>query len=188
MKIKIIPALVLSLVLMPIIAVLVLTWRGSFQVKDLAVLGEVNSFELTERSGEKRSSKDLKNKVWVLSFFCTSCNDLAPLVALESQKISKALLFKENFRMVTVTLDPERDTEILVKEFASEWKADPFKWWFLRGDSKEIEKLKAATPEPASQFALIDHLGRIRGHYELQDSGQMKQILKEAKRLLKKAY
>jgi len=188
MKIKLIPTLVLSLVLMPIIAVLVLTWRGSFQVNDLKVLGEVPPFQLTERSGTKKSLEDLKKNVWVLSFFCVTCNDLAPLVALESQKISKALLFKENFRMVTLALDPAKDSPSQIVEFASSWKADPFKWWFLTGSLEEVEKLKTMAPEPQSQFVLVDHLGRVRGQYELQDSAQMKQLLKDAKRLLKKAY
>jgi len=188
MKLKLIPTLVLSLVLMPMVAVLVFVARGSYRVNDLKILGEVSPFELIERSGEVKSLDSLKGKVWVLNFFCTVCNQLAPLVALESQKISKALLFKENFRLVTVTLDPNTDSIDKINEFAKSWQSDPFKWWYLRGSPDEIEKLKSIGSQPSSQFFLIDHLGRIRGRYDLEAGQQMKQLLKDSKKLIKQAF
>ena len=131
----------LSLVAMPVVAILVLTYRGSFRVYDLKVLGEVTPFSLTERSGNSVTLDNLKGKVWVANFIFSSCKTQCPLILMEAQKISKALLFKENFRMVSVTIDPINDTPERLKTYADEWKADPFKWLFLTGSLSEIKNL-----------------------------------------------
>ncbi|MFM8313729.1 MAG: hypothetical protein ACKOA8_05535, partial [Deltaproteobacteria bacterium] len=68
MKIKAVPALVLSLVSMPIIAITFLAWRGSFQVKELKNYGEVKPFKLLERSGKEITLDSLRGKVWVANF------------------------------------------------------------------------------------------------------------------------
>lgn len=199
MKIKAVPVLVMSLVAMPVIAISFLTWRGSFQVRELKKFGEVKPFHLTERSGKKVTLDSLRGKVWVANFIFTSCTSQCPLIMMEAQKISKALLFKENFRMVSVTIDPMSDTPERLNQYATEWKADPFKWLFLTGaftdvkalmqDSlkvpSEVEGLELAH---SSQFVLVDHLSRIRGYYSAEDTDQMKKLLRDSKDLLKKSF
>lgn len=199
MKIRAIPSLVLSLVAMPVVAILVLTYRGSFRVHDLKVLGEVTPFSLTERSGKPVTLDSLKGKVWVANFIFSSCTSQCPLILMEAQKISKALLFKENFRMVSVTIDPMNDTSEKLKTYADEWKADPFKWLFLTGSFSEIKNLmtqglklpsevEGMEVMHSSKLVLVDHLARVRGYYDAEDSHQMKQLLKDSKTLLKKAF
>jgi len=188
MKVRIIPSLVVSLVLMPIIAVLVLSFRGSFRIRDLKIFGQIPAFSLTERGGEKKNLESLRSKVWILNFICSSCDNLSPLIMLEAQKISKALLFKENFRVVSVSSDPAKDSPQKLSEFASGWKADPFKWWFLTGTSPEFDHFIQSQPKFREKFILVDHLARIRGYYEAQDGRQMKQLLKDSKKLIKQAF
>jgi len=199
MKPRVVPALVLSLVAMPIVAIVILTVRGSFKVNDLKVIGEVTPFQFTERSGKLVDLETLKGKVWVASFVFSSCKSQCPMILMEAQKISKALLFKENFRMVSVTIDPMTDTPQRLKQLAEEWKADPFKWLFLTGSLSETKQfmtqgLKLPTEVEgvelmhSSKLVLVDHLSRIRGYYDAEDSQQMRRLLKDAKTLIKKSF
>ncbi|MFM8268567.1 MAG: SCO family protein, partial [Pseudomonadota bacterium] len=129
----------------------------------------------------------------------TSCTSQCPLIMMEAQKISKALLFKDNFRMVSVTIDPMTDTPSRLVKYANEWKADPFKWLFLTGSFSDVktlmhEGLQVPTEVEgvelmhSSKLVLVDHLSRIRGYYDAEDGSQMKQLLKDSKSLLKKAF
>ena len=196
---KTIPAIVISLVTMPIIAISILAYRGSFRVNQLPVLGEVAPFKLKERSGKEIDLDKLKGKVWIANFIFTSCTSQCPLIMMEALKISKALLFKENFRMVSVTIDPDTDTPQRLTEYADKWKADPFKWFFLTGDYVEVKNLmQKGLKMPAevegvdmmhsSKFVLVDHFAQIRGYYDADDGMQMKKLLRDAKELLKKTF
>lgn len=199
MRIRAIPALVISLVAMPVIAISFLAWRGSFQVRELKNFGEVTPFKLTERSGKSVNLESLRGKIWVANFIFTSCTSQCPLIMMEAEKVSKALLFKDNFRMVSVTIDPITDTPERLTRYAEEWKADPFKWLFLTGTFAEVKDfmhtgLKVPTEVEgvelmhSSKLVLVDHLSRIRGYYDAEDSQQMKKLLKDAKELLKKSF
>ena len=199
MKIKTVPALVLSLVAMPVIAISFLAWKGSFQTKELKNFGEVAPFKLTDRSGKEITLETLRGKVWVANFIFTSCKSQCPLIMMEAQKVSKALLFKDNFRMVSITIDPMTDNSDRLNKYADEWKADPFKWLFLTGKFEDIKALmhdglKVPTEVEgvelmhSAKLVLVDHLSRIRGYYDAEDSKDMKKLLRDSKDLLKKAF
>ena len=199
MKIKTVPALVLSLVAMPVIAISFLAWKGSFQTKELKNFGEVAAFKLTERSGKEITLETLQGKVWVANFIFTSCTSQCPLIMMEAQKVSKALLFKDNFRMVSITIDPMTDSPERLTKYANEWKADPFKWLFLTGTFGDVKALmhdglKVPTEVEgvelmhSAKLVLVDHLSRIRGYYDAEDSKDMKKLLRDSKDLLKKAF
>ena len=199
MKIKTVPALVLSLVAMPVIAISFLAWKGSFQTKELKNFGEVAPFKLTDRSGKEITLETLRGKVWVANFIFTSCKSQCPLIMMEAQKVSKALLFKDNFRMVSITIDPMTDNSERLNKYADEWKADPFKWLFLNGKFEDIKALmhdglKVPTEVEgvelmhSAKLVLVDHLSRIRGYYDAEDSKDMKKLLRDSKDLLKKAF
>jgi len=196
---KTIPALVFSLVAMPIVSIAFLTYRGSFKVNELKVLGEVPPFKLIERSGKEITLDSLRGKVWVANFIFTSCTSQCPLIMMEAQKISKKLLFKENFRMVSVTIDPMTDTPTRLTKYADDWKADPFKWLFLTGSYLDLKNLmqeglkipsevEGVDMMHSSKFVLVDSLSRIRGYYDAEDSSQMRALLKDSKELIKKAF
>lgn len=199
MKWRPIPIIIISLVTMPIVAVLVLTLSGSFIVREPKVYGEVKPFELIERQENRVTLNDLKGKVWIASFIFTSCSAQCPLLMAEAQKIQSALRFKEHFRLVSITIDPERDTPEKLRNYALKFKADPYKWLFLTGKYKDVANLmreglqmpKEVDGEDlmhSSKFALVDHFGRIRGYYDSNDPSETRQLLKDAKLLIKKAF
>ena len=45
--------------------------------------------------------------------------------------------------LLSITFDPARDTPERLAEYASQWKADPARWHFLTGSTKEIARVAA---------------------------------------------
>lgn len=187
---------------MPMIAIGVLLGFNAFQHKELPVINTLPEFSFTERSGKPFGSLDLKNKVWVGSFVFTSCSAQCPLIVIELQKIQKALRFKDNFRLVSFTLDPLTDTPERLSSYAEQAKADPYKWLFLTADNKKTQELvqkgfvlPSVDSEKAdgdivhsSKLVLVDGGGRVRGYYDSLESLEMKQLLKDAKTLIRGTY
>ena len=121
------------LFLMPIIAIGILMGFNAFQHKELPVITTVPEFSFTERTGQPYGSQQLKNKVWVGSFIFTSCSAQCPLIVSELQKIQKALRFKDNFRILSFTLDPLTDTPERLSAYANQAKAE------MEGQAKALQ-------------------------------------------------
>lgn len=193
----------MALVTMPIISVAILAATGALVEKQLPVYGEVPPFSLTERTGETVSNETLNQKVWVASFVFTHCAGQCPLIIEEVKKIQKALRFKERFRLVSITVDPKRDSTQVLAEYANKVNADPYKWLFLTGKEAEIQALVqngfrlSAADEGADaggdvthsgKLVLVDGFGKIRGYYDANESGEVRKLIKDAKKLIKKAF
>ena len=190
--------IVLSLFLMPIVALGILTATNSLYTKPLPTYGEVPDFTFHDRSGKDISKHDLYRKVWVAGFVFTNCAGSCPLIMGAMHEIQRKFLFKENFRLVGITMDPDRDTPEVLKAYADKNKADPYKFLFLTGDKKEVHsfvqsgfRLSAAEDKEegdithSGKLVLVDGFGRIRGYYDLEGDGAMRNLKTDIKRLLK---
>lgn len=191
--------LLVALFLMPVIAVCVLSVTKSFEEKILPQYGKVPAFELFERSGERVGSKELQNRVWIASFIFTSCGGQCPIITSRMKTIQSKLRFKENLRLVSISVDPKRDTVKALSAYALKYGADPYKWWFLTGNDKNIQSLvrngfRLANQEQegdiihSEKIVLVDSRGFMRGYYDANDDQQMKQIVRDAKALLKQVF
>jgi protein SCO1 len=199
MKKKLNPVLMLVLFLvgMPVLSVAVIALTGNFEVKELPVLGQVPEFRLTERSGEPYGSNELRGKVWVAGFIFTSCSMQCPIITGRLQSLQTKFRFKENWRAVAFTTDPDSDTVSVLKDYAVKAKADPYKWLFLTGPKNELTplisngfKLASDPTNPtihSEKLVLVDHLSRIRGYYDANDEAAVKKLVKDTKALIKKA-
>lgn len=144
------------------------------------------AFTQTERNGDKVTKEDLLGKVWVASFVFTRCAGPCPSVTATMAKLQKELNLaeEENLRLVTFTIDPDRDTPDELKKYAERFQAHTKRWHFLSGPeatqhdlatkgfmilSKRSDKEK---PDAGMEFdhstklALIDKKGNIRGYFD----------------------
>src|SRR5437868_10928465 len=80
-------------------------------------LGPVADFHFTDQLGRPVSRDDLRGKVWVASFFFSTCQQCAKhqgnLAALQDQ-----LAGWPGVRLVSFSVDPERDTPEQMSLFA----------------------------------------------------------------------
>jgi protein SCO1 len=141
-------------------------------------------FVLTERSGKEISNDDLTGKVWIASFVFTRCTMGCPQVTTTMARLQKELNLagRDDLRLVTFTVDPERDGTDDLKKYADNFRADPSKWLFLTGKEKlvrlllnkgfKIAAMKRADPKPGDEFdhstklLVIDKKGGIRGSFD----------------------
>ena len=150
---------------------------------DVAI--EVPDFTLTERSGKKVSRDDLKGKVWVASFVFTRCTGPCPQVTATMARLQRDLDLKNrpDLRLVTFTVDPDKDTANELRDYANSRQADPERWLFLTGmpeadlhrllkDGFKVTAQRAEKPKAGDEFdhssrlAVVDRAGNIRGYFD----------------------
>lgn len=183
------------------------TWpkQGGWDERPLEGLrnfGTVPDFSLIERSGKRLELSDLHGKIWIANFIYTTCTDTCPLQSAEMAKLQEHLRQRTNVRLVSISVDPERDTPQVLSRYADRFKADPSLWLFLTGERGEIYRLAqdgfrlSAVPVSApsasngdaiihsSRFVLVDTKKQIRGYYDSTDREALRRLKQDLKTLL----
>ncbi len=180
--------------------------------KTLVAFEKVPDFSFTNQHGNTITNQDYEGKVYVVEFFFASCPTICPKMNKNMLKIQDKFFGNPDFGMVSITIDPKRDTPEVLKKYAEEHQVTLKNWHFLTGDIDAIYKLsnegfKLYAGENAEAeggfehsglFALIDKEGYIRSRtiingenenpikfYDGLDSKQV-QMLKEDIALLLK--
>ena len=157
----------------------------------------IPEFTLTERSGQPLHSSDLTGKVWVADFFYTSCPGPCPALTSRFSEVQKALGDASEVRLVSISVDPAKDTPDVLKVYADRFKAGP-NWYFCTGDKDAIAKLAhdgfklpiaEGTPESGpithtTRLILVDKTGTARGFYEGTTEEGVRDIVRDIRRLL----
>jgi cytochrome oxidase Cu insertion factor (SCO1/SenC/PrrC family) len=104
----------------------------------LQVLGTVPDFTLHERSGVLVTKNDLLGKVWLAAFIFTQCAEECPLMSNQMARLQETYRAEPDFRLVSITVDPEHDTLAVLSQYASSLGAHPQRWLFLTGEKAAI--------------------------------------------------
>jgi protein SCO1/2 len=86
----------------------------------------------------------IKGKVVLINFMFTTCTSICPPMTanlFKVQELLKAELGKQ-VHMVSISVDPETDTPVVLKEYAQRFSARPG-WFFLTGAKADIEAVVA---------------------------------------------
>jgi protein SCO1/2 len=108
---------------------------------DLRPFGTVPRFALRERSGALVTQEDLLGHVWVVDFVFTRCADECPLVSQRMARLQTTFATQADFRLVSITVDPEHDTPDVLSRYAANFEADAQRWLFLTGEKTAIYQL-----------------------------------------------
>ncbi len=77
-------------------------------------------FSLTDQNGRTVTDRDLKGKPFLVFFGFTHCPDVCPTALFEVSEIMRSLgPDADRVRVLFVTVDPERDTPALLKDYLS---------------------------------------------------------------------
>src|SRR4051812_15425954 len=98
----------------------------------LDVLFDAPKFKLTDQDGKPFDSEQLKGQVWVAALIFTNCPGVCPSMTEKMKKLQEAVPSK-NVQLVSFTVDPERDTPAVLKQYAQRFNADESRWHFLTG-------------------------------------------------------
>jgi protein SCO1/2 len=137
--------------------------------------GELGDHPCVERSGRAMNTSELRGKFVVADFIFTSCAGTCPAMASQMAALQTLVKGQNDVRLVSFSVDPERDTTKALSEYADRYGADRDQWLFLRCEKPVIQeiavdRLKLVPTKDdlfmhSSLFALIDREGRIRGLY-----------------------
>jgi protein SCO1/2 len=104
---------------------------------ELGVYGRVPPFSLVERSGRRVTADALRGSVWIVDFIYTECTDSCPTQSLQFAQLQREFAAEEDFRLVSITVDPTHDTPEVLSAYAHRYAATD-RWWFLTGDTGTI--------------------------------------------------
>lgn len=113
---------------------------------DLPVLWPAPSFQLTDQDGQPAEASALAGKVWLANFIFTNCPDVCPTDLIpKMQQVQKAVLadpeLKDQVRLISISVDPARDTPEVLHRYAEVVGAEPTLWRFLVGTPDETVDL-----------------------------------------------
>jgi protein SCO1/2 len=150
----------------------------------LAVIRAAPAFELRTQDDQPLRLADLRGKVLLVSFIFTTCNGSCPATTARmssaAREMERAALFKgDRVRLLSVTLDPRRDTPAALRRYRQLYDIEGNHWSFLTGPPATVERvIKAwgmwvrpaanAQLDHPSRIFLVDKKGRIREVYNLE--------------------
>ena len=148
---------------------------------------------LVNQLGDTVSLYDKSSKIMVVNYVFTSCRSICPKLTYNMQKLQHSFKLGGNVRnkidtavvqFVSFTVDPERDSVPVLKNYADIFGANHDNWWFLTGSKDSIYKfafeelrVDKFSEEPispdfvhTSRFVLLDKDRYVRGYYNGLDS------------------
>jgi protein SCO1/2 len=170
----------------------------------LPYLAELPAFSLVDENGKPFGRGDMLGRVWVADFVFTTCADACPKLQQKMKRIQDRLIPLEqggNIGLLSVSVDPERDTPEKLRDYAQMYGARPGLWRYLTGPEREVErtvvkgfhtamaKIPRAGDDPhlaafdimhGERLVLVDRQGRIRGFYDADDPDR---LLRDARSL-----
>ena len=144
----------------------------------LPVIGAAPDFALTSQDGAEVTLGAFRGKVVAVTFIYASCPDVCPLLSDKLARVQDELGadFGARIAFLSITVDPERDTPEVLKEYAEALDADLAGWSFLTGTKAAIRDVArrygvAVAPAADGQVdhtlltTLIDRRGIMRVQY-----------------------
>ncbi|MEM8584131.1 MAG: SCO family protein [Bacteroidota bacterium] len=138
----------------------------------------VRDWTYTDQMGRTLTNKDLLGKVYVADFFFGSCPTICPKVKQQQLRLQEAFADEPDFRMISFTVDPKRDTIARLFDYADRLGVtDHDRWRFLRGDKlftyemdEDYLSIAEENPDAPGGFdhtgylVLVDRKGMVRAY------------------------
>jgi cytochrome oxidase Cu insertion factor (SCO1/SenC/PrrC family) len=199
----VIQGLLIALLVLPFVAVTITILARDHtlasRMTPLPMLGQVPEFSMIEANGKPVHLSDLRGRVWMADFIFTHCAGQCPRMTHGMAQLQMELPKREDWRLVSVSVDPERDTPEVLTKYADMYGADRSHWLFLTGNKTAIRQMirnsfrmsvednADSQDEPilhSSKIVLVDRDGLIRGYYDGTERDSLKQLVEDVSRLL----
>jgi len=148
--------------------------------RELKTGDPVPDFELTDQAGRHISLSPCAGKVVAASFIYTRCplpnfcfrlsNNLGRLQKRFADRMGRDLV------LLSVTIDPARDTPEVLAKYAATWKADSNSWHFLTGPEAEVRSVchkfgvnfwpDEGTLTHSLHTVVVDRQGKLAANFE----------------------
>lgn len=194
-----------------IIILLVITLIASCKQEEgpLPVLGQkiiengkevyhtIPSFELVNQDSMVVNNELLKDNIYLVDYFFTHCPSICPIVKKNLLTVHEEFKDESLLKMVSISMDPKRDSVKVLKRYASNLGINQDQWWFLTGDKDEIMDLAPSffivayedqsVPggfDHSGKVVLVDKKGNVRAFAEGTDADDVKKLIPKIQRLI----
>lgn len=170
------------------------------EAEQIPVLWPAPEFRMAYSEHDTLSGADLLGKVVVADFIFTHCGSICPQLSMTMRQIQESFRNDDRVVLLSFTIDPERDSFPVLRDYASRYGAISGRWYFLRADTSVVWRLAAEgfrvpvvyTPEGGLGFefthtnrlVLIDSRGQVRGLYNGLEKESVDQLYNDIGRLL----
>jgi protein SCO1/2 len=135
--------------------------QQTFQQQPLPKIAPAPEFSLTSQDGGRVTLADFRGKVVAVTFIYTLCTTTCPVLTPMMSFVQDQLgsNFGTKIAFVSITVDPERDTPQVLKEYAQAFGANLAGWAFLTGTPDAIRDVMRRYGVFASKTANgdVDH-------------------------------
>ena len=135
--------------------------QQTFQQQPLPKIAPAPEFSLTSQDGGRVTLADFRGKVVAVTFIYTLCTTTCPVLTPMMSFVQDQLgsNFGTKIAFVSITVDPERDTPQVLKEYAQAFDANLAGWAFLTGTPDAIRDVTRRYGVFASKTANgdVDH-------------------------------
>lgn len=193
----------LMLLLFPIVTLGILLWLRNVEVSALrqrtvSSYGTVPGFQLSNQNGQPFGSAQLAGKIWIADFIYTTCPGPCPTISSRMSELQKPLE-KADVRLVSFSVDPQKDIPEVLRRYAEKLQAEPGRWDFLTGPKSAIYKIShdgfklavsdgsdvQGIPVHSTRMVLVDRHGQIRGYYDATEPEAITKLLADTNHLLR---
>ena len=180
-------AVLISLLVLPSFIYIVFVYSQSevfFTPLDYVGEKQIPDFELYDTDSNVVSRASLDSNFYVLSFFFSTCPKICPRMNSHLKVIQDRFKALDDFKLVSISVDPEKDTPSRLRQYQQEGNYSPSNWIFLTGNQDEIYDLAKGVYLNAFEdqtapggflhsesVVLVDWNGRIRSRRD--DSGNI---------------
>ena len=142
------------------------------------------AFSFTDQWGTELGSGQLRGRVWIASFLSSACEDPCPRLTASLRRLQETMTAagqQERTRLVSFSLDPEKDTPEQLASFAEGLEADEDHWRFVTAAPEELAQLRRegfrlSPGDAAHVLALIDAAGQLRGFFDVLQQGDVDRL------------
>jgi protein SCO1/2 len=193
----------LMLISIPLVTLGMLLWLRNVEVSALrqrtvSSYGTVPGFQLTNQNGQPFGSAELAGKIWIADFIYTTCPGPCPMISSRMSELQKPLE-KTDVRLVSFSVDPQKDIPEVLRRYAEKLQAEPGRWDFLTGPKSAIYKIShdgfrlavsdgsdaQGIPVHSTRIVLVDRHGQIRGYYDATEPEAITKLLADTNHLLR---
>ena len=126
------------------IAILVLSFKRTEQhnSKVLPILSELIDFRLIDQNGNQFIKDDLLGKFWIADFIFTTCAGPCPIMSNQFTELQSRYSNSNDINLLSISVNPEYDTPVILREYGERYSSDNEKWHFLTGKKKKFINLR----------------------------------------------
>jgi len=160
----------------------------------------IPNYKFQTQSGDSLELDSLHGNIYVADFFFATCPGICPKLSNSLERVQQAFVRESNFRIVSFSVDPAKDSVPALRKYAALHNAIPGKWYFLRGSKQNVFDLASkgfsltakddedGGPEAfihSEKLVLVDQNGNIRGYYSGVDTNRVNKLLGDIVLLLR---